>query len=302
MAIKNVLVVDDEKHMQELLKYHLLKNGYEVRVSGNGLEALAEVKQSKPDLIISDVMMPKMDGYEFCKKLREDDGTKTIPFIFLTAKGQLPDKIQGLKIGADDYIVKPFNPEELMQMVKARSKRVEIYMEAANLDELTGIYNLRYLRERLKEDLDKAIKTSQYLAVCFIDIDQFSKVNDTLGHPVGDQVIKRIAEVIKENIRFSDILARYGGEEFVAVLEETNPEDAHRIMERVRGAIENERFRYKDKDLNIKVTVSIGVAGYPKNEKVGQELIEKADKALYMAKEQGRNRVVIYEEEQNINS
>lgn len=301
MNVKKILVVDDEKHMQELLKYHLLKNGYEVRVAGNGLEALAEVKQSKPDLIISDVMMPKMDGYEFCKKLREEDETKTIPFIFLTAKGQLPDKIQGLKIGADDYIVKPFNPEELMQMVKARSKRVEIYMEAANLDELTGIYNLRYLRERLKEELDKAIKTSQYLTVCFIDIDQFSKVNDTLGHPVGDQVIKRIAEIMKENIRISDILARYGGEEFVAVLEETNPEDAYRVMERVRNAIENERFRYKDKDLNIKVTVSIGVAGYPKNEKVGQELIEKADKALYMAKEQGRNRVVIYEEEQNIN-
>jgi len=294
--------VDDEKHMQELVKYHLLKNGYEVRVAGNGLEALDAVKQSKPDLIISDVMMPKMDGYEFCKKLREDDETKTIPFIFLTAKGQLPDKIQGLKTGADDYIVKPFNPEELMQMVKARSKRVETYLEIANLDELTGIYNLRYLRERLKEELDKAIKTSQYLAVGFIDIDQFSKVNDTLGHPTGDQVLKRIAEVIKENIRFSDILARYGGEEFVAVLEETDPEDACKVMERVRSAIENERFRYKDKDLNIKVTVSIGIAGYPKNGKVDQELIEKADRALYRAKDMGKNKVIIYEEEQNINS
>lgn len=294
--------MDDEKHMQELVKYHLLKNGYEVRVAGNGLEALDAVKQSKPDLIISDVMMPKMDGYEFCKKLREDDETKTIPFIFLTAKGQLPDKIQGLKTGADDYIVKPFNPEELMQMVKARSKRVETYLEIANLDELTGIYNLRYLRERLKEELDKAIKTSQYLAVGFIDIDQFSKVNDTLGHPTGDQVLKRIAEVIKENIRFSDILARYGGEEFVAVLEETDPEDACKVMERVRSAIENERFRYKDKDLNIKVTVSIGIAGYPKNGKVDQELIEKADRALYRAKDMGKNKVIIYEEEQNINS
>lgn len=294
--------MDDEKHMQELVKYHLLKNGYEVRVAGNGLEALDAVKQSKPDLIISDVMMPKMDGYEFCKKLREDDETKTIPFIFLTAKGQLPDKIQGLKTGADDYIVKPFNPEELMQMVKARSKRVETYLEIANLDELTGIYNLRYLRERLKEELDKAIKTSQYLAVCFIDIDQFSRVNDTLGHPTGDQVLKRIAEVIKENIRFSDILARYGGEEFVAVLEETDPEDACKVMERVRSAIENERFRYKDKDLNIKVTVSIGIASYPKNGKVDQELIEKADRALYRAKDMGKNKVIIYEEEQNINS
>jgi len=289
--------VDDEKHMQELVKYHLLKNGYEVRVAGNGLEALDAVKQSKPDLIISDVMMPKMDGYEFCKKLREDDETKTIPFIFLTAKGQLPDKIQGLKTGADDYIVKPFNPEELMQMVKARSKRVEVYMEVANLDELTGIYNLRYLRERLREELDRAIKTSRYLVVSFIDIDQFGKVNDSLGHPAGDQVLKRIAEIIKENIRFSDILARYGGEEFIVILEETNQEDAYQVMERVRKAVESEKYKYKDRELNIKVTVSIGISSYPKNGGADQELIEKADKALYKAKESGRNKVLIYEEE-----
>jgi two-component system cell cycle response regulator len=295
--IKKVLVVDDEKHMQELVKYHLLKNGYEVKVAGNGLEGIEAVERDKPDLIISDIMMPKIDGYEFCRRIRDNKDTKTIPFIFLTAKGQLPDKIQGLKTGADDYIVKPFNPQELIQMVKSRSRRVEAYLEEANLDELTGIYNLRYLRGRLREVLNKAIRLSQYLSICFIDIDRFGKVNDSFGHPAGDTVLKRVAELIKENIRFTDILARYGGEEFVVVMEGSKTEDAYRSMERVRQSIETANFKHKDKELELKITVSVGIAGFPKNGCADAELIEKADQALLRAKEQGKNKVIIYEEE-----
>ena len=295
-SIKKVLVVDDEVHMRELLKYHLAHNGYDVKLAGNGSEGIELVKQDKPDLIISDIMMPGVDGYEFCKQLREDKETRTIPFIFLTAKGQLPDKIQGLRIGADDYIVKPFDPQELMQMVKSRSSRVEIYLEEANLDELTGIYNLRYLRGRFREELNKAVRMSRYLSVCFIDIDQFGRVNDRFGHPAGNEVLKKVVEIIRENIRFPDILARYGGEEFLVVMEDTSLDNAKNAMERVRQAVERADFNYQDKPLDLKVTISIGISGFPKSGSEDVDLIERADRALLKAKENGRNRVVIYEE------
>ena len=142
---RRVLVVEDEDNMRSLIKYNLSREDYDVRTARNGQEGLMLVKESRPDLIISDVMMPQMNGIEFCRILREDPDTKGIPFIFLSAKGQLPDKVEGLDTGADDYMTKPFVPKELLEMVKVRIKRVDVYKHIADTDSLTSLYNHRAL-------------------------------------------------------------------------------------------------------------------------------------------------------------
>jgi diguanylate cyclase (GGDEF)-like protein len=291
-----ILIVDDEAHMRELLRYNFKKEGYEVEIASNGIEGIDVVKKDRPDLIISDVMMPKMDGIEFCKTLRGRPESEAIPFIFLTAKGQLPDKIAGLRIGADDYITKPFIPKELIEMVNTRMKRVKVYKEGSEIDELTGIYNRKFMKERLASDLDKAGRLGLPLALGFIDVDAFGKVNDKYGHPVGDVVLKSLAESLSKSIKEDHALARYGGEEFVAIMLATAREEALRLMEEARARVENTKFSHEGKELDLKVTVSIGVSFYPEDAQDPDGLISCADKALFTAKNRGRNRVAVLSE------
>jgi len=287
---KRVLVVEDEEHMRALLKYNLGKENYDIDTAKDGLEGLEEVKKQKPDLIISDIMMPKMDGYEFCKTLRDDPKTKTIPFIFLTAKGQLPDKVEGLRTGADDYITKPFIPKELIEMVNARLKRVEVYKKMADMDELTGLCNRRAIQEHLTAEIIRARRLDIPVSIGFMDIDLFRKINERFGHPIGDEVLKKLAETIRGSIEKEDIAGRWGGEEFVMIFPAKTKEQAVDRIEDIRGRIGKLEFQQK----GLSITVSIGVAGFPKDAQNSDELVENADKALYRAKSTGRDRSVIF--------
>lgn len=286
-----ILIVDDESHMLELLRYNFKKEGYEVAVASDGAEGVESVKKEKPDLIISDVMMPRMDGIEFCKALREKEETNSIPFIFLTAKGQLPDKITGLKTGADDYITKPFIPRELIEMVNTRLKRISVYKEKAEIDELTNIYNRKYFKDKLASDLSKAERLGIPLALGFIDIDRFGEVNDRYGHPVGDIVLRDLAGVMKRLVSGENTLARYGGEEFVVIMPVSREDEDLKLMEEICRRVEDARFSYSGKEIELKVTVSIGVAFFPRDAKDADSIISAADRALYIAKNGGRNRV-----------
>jgi len=288
--MKRVLIVEDEEHMRSLIKYNLSKEHFEVATAKDGCDALEEVKKNKPDLIISDVMMPRMDGYEFCRKLRKEPDTKTIPFIFLTARGQLPDKIEGLRTGADDYITKPFVPKELIEMVNARLSRVEIYKDMASSDGLTGFYNQKATKEYLGAELIRAGRLGIPLSVGFMDIDLFRKVNERFGHPSGDSVLKTVAETIRGMMNKEDVAGRWGGEEFLLILPGVDESEALARLENIREKIS--RLTFPDKELTV--SFSIGVAAYPNDASNSEELVKKADMALLRAKKTGRNRVVSF--------
>jgi len=287
---KRILIVEDEDHMLSLLRYNLGKEDFEIGVARNGEEGLGEVKKNRPDLIVSDVMMPKMDGYEFCRKLRKEPDTKTIPFIFLTARGQLPDKIEGLRTGADDYITKPFVPKELVEMVNARLSRVEIYKDMASSDGLTGFYNQKATKEYRGAEITRACRLRIPLSVGFMDIDLFRKVNERFGHPSGDSVLQTVAETIRGMMNKEDVAGRWGGEEFLLILPGVDESEALVRLENIREKIS--RLTFQDKDLTV--SFSIGVAAYPNNASNAEELVKKADMALLRAKKTGRNRVVSF--------
>jgi diguanylate cyclase (GGDEF)-like protein len=287
---KRILIVEDEDHMLSLLRYNLGREDFEIGVAHNGEEGLGEVKKNRPDLIVSDIMMPKMDGYEFCRELRKEPDTKTIPFIFLTARGQLPDKIEGLRTGADDYITKPFVPKELVEMVNARLSRVEIYKEMANSDGLTGFYNQKATKEYLGAEVIRAGRLKIPLSVGFMDIDLFRKVNERFGHPSGDSVLQTVAETIRGMMNKEDVAGRWGGEEFLLILPGVDESEALVRFENIREKIS--RLTFIDKELTV--SFSIGAATYPADAQSAEELVKKADMALLRAKKTGRNRVVSF--------
>ena len=287
---KTILVVDDEEHMRSLIRYNLSRENYDVMAAKDGVEGIEMVKKQKPDLIISDVMMPRMDGYDFCRSMRMSSDTMAIPFIFLTAKGQLPDKIEGLKTGADDYITKPFVPRELVEMVNARLNRVEIYKEMADTDKLTGLLNRRGLDEHLDAEIIRAKRLNIPLSVGMLDVDLFRKINERYGHVAGDEALAKIAAAIRATLGKDGVAGRFGGEEFVVIMPGKKGAAAAEMLESIRCAIEDLSFD----DKTMKVSVSIGEACYPNDAGDDKALIERSDQALFKAKSSGRNRVVSY--------
>jgi diguanylate cyclase (GGDEF)-like protein len=291
MAKDLILIVDDEPNMAQIIEYNLRKAGYDTSTAHSGTEALESIKARRPDLIISDIMMPEMDGHELCRRVRESPSTSSIPFFFLTAKGQLSDRIEGLRTGADDYITKPFEIEELIARVGARLERTKVLRQLAITDGLTGIYNRRYFEERLAEELRRAERFLHPLSVVLIDIDHFKRVNDTYGHLAGDQVLSALARFLQNNIREVDILARYGGEEMAIIMPETRPEDAMSITKRIANKLRETVFRIDEDGVEITITFSAGVASFPQHGMNAREIVAQVDEAQYRAKRAGRDRI-----------
>jgi diguanylate cyclase (GGDEF)-like protein len=291
MAKDLILIVDDEPNMVQIIEYNLRKAGYETSTANSGTEALESIKAKRPDLIISDVMMPEMDGHELCRIVRDSPATSSIPFFFLTAKGQLSDRIEGLRTGADDYIIKPFEIEELIARVGARLERTKVLRQLAITDGLTGIYNRRYFEERLAEELRRAERFVHPLSVVLLDIDHFKRVNDTYGHLAGDYVLSSFATFLQSNIREVDILARYGGEEMAIIMPETRAEDAMAITRRIAERLKETVFRLEDDGVEIALTFSAGVASFPQHGMNARDIVARVDEAQYRAKKAGRNRI-----------
>lgn len=296
-----IMVVEDEKEHNELIKFVLDKKGYHVVAFDNALDALDYLKYEKVDIIISDIMMPKMNGIEFCSIVKKK--YENIYFILLTAKGEIKDKVVGLDIGADEYIVKPFDIMEFIARVRAGERIVnskkqltflnEKLEKIADIDALTKTKNRRYFQNIINTELDRANRYNHTIALLMLDIDFFKKINDRYGHLAGDHVLKGIAQLISGSVRASDIVCRYGGEEFVIILPETNPKLAFHTAEKIRTLIEKTIFKYDQN--SIAVTVSIGIViKTPSVDMNKKQLLELADKALYKAKDNGKNKSVIY--------
>ena len=303
-----ILVVDDHPDNVELLRARLESRGYDVEGANGGEEALEMVKANPPDLMLLDVMMPKVDGMEVVRRLKADKSLPFIPVIMQTALDSTENKVEGLDAGADDYITKPINFPELDARVKSllrikklqedlsnREKQLEEMnqrlLRIAQTDALTEIANRRSLEEKLDEMWAHSQRLHEPLSIVMCDIDKFKSVNDTYGHQVGDIVLKGFAQMLKDTAREIDRVGRYGGEEFLLLLPGTPLDSAVTFAERLREIAKEHTFSFEGGALSR--TISCGVAAWPHPDIRDQDaLLKAADDALYVAKESGRDKVV----------
>jgi two-component system cell cycle response regulator len=306
-----ILVVDDHEDNIELLRARLEARGYEVYGASDGQAALEQVEHVCPDLILLDVMMPKMDGMEVVRRLKSNKNLPFIPVIMQTALDSTENKVEGLDAGADDYITKPINFAELEARVNSllRIKALQSDLAARErelselndklrqislTDGLTQIENRRSLEERLNEMWQHSVRLHEPIAVVMCDIDKFKSVNDNHGHQAGDSVLKEFAQLLKAEAREIDRVGRYGGEEFLLILPGTVLDAAVTFAERLREKVEHHIFTFPGGTLCR--TMSCGVAASPHPRVKDQEALLKAsDDALYVAKETGRNRVIRFD-------
>lgn len=316
----SILAIDDEPNNLVLLQRILTSHGYEVKLETNGITAIAAAKENPPDLILLDIFLPEMDGYEICRKLKEIEQVKAVPVIFISALSDVLDKVKAFSVGGIDYITKPFDFEEVLVRVKThlkirglqtqleektaileaevarRIKAEEELKRLASLDPLTGINNRRTFFELAEIELERAMRYGDSISLVMMDIDHFKEVNDCFGHIAGDQILIIFANLCKNNLRSFDLVARYGGEEFIALLPRTDLQSGKLIADRIRLLIEDKKLICNTNALSI--TISAGVAELDLSQPVTlPKLIEQADQALYQAKRLGRNRVECWQSE-----
>jgi two-component system, cell cycle response regulator len=325
-AGRTVLIVDDDPAHVQHVRQGLAPHGYRFREARDGAQALSAIREHRPDLILMDVEMPGLGGVEVCRIVKANSGEGGfgfIPVILMTAR-QAASKVEGLELGADDYLVKPFDMLELGARVKSMlrlkglqdalveknreldrankelARKREELLALSRTDPLTGLYNRRYFEERLQEEFARARRYRAPLSLVMLDIDHFKRINDTFGHPFGDEVLRAVSQVARARLREVDLLARYGGEELIALLPETSPADALRACERVREAIEALQLDHCSVDgsrQTVRCTASVGLASLPSPSlQNSEDLLRAADECLYAAKGAGRNRVRQYEE------
>ncbi|MCA1593221.1 MAG: diguanylate cyclase [Acidobacteria bacterium] len=291
MASKfNVLVVDDEEDKREFLVYALKLEGYEVHTAEDGVAGLAAIEACQPDLIISDVMMPRMDGYEMIRRLRSNPQTRFIPVIIQSAaRGDAQDIRLGSEVGALGYITDPTDLQLLRTRVRTLlefKNYLDSCEEAAFTDHLTGLANRRRFERQLEREVARASRYAHPFCLLLLDIDHFKTVNDTCGHDAGDETLRLVGNCIQAGTRGNDTGARIGGDEFAVILTETNFERGLEVAERLRAAI-----RAMSIPVVGNVTASLGVAELPSCAASEHELRAMADAALYEAKRAGRDRV-----------
>ena len=284
-----ILVVDDSGTNIDIL-IGLLGQTYDLVVATNGFDALEIARQEDIDLILLDIMMPKLDGYGVCKALKSEEKTQDIPVIFVTAKTDEESIEKAYDIGGVDYVTKPFKAKELQSRVKTQLKLQETLQELeflASMDSMTGSYNRRKFFEIAKKMI--ASMDAHCYAV-MIDLDHFKLVNDNYGHHIGDEILKKAVASVCKNLREDEIIGRWGGEEFALLIRADSQQSAKERLEKMREDIEN-LFLITDDHEKVAITASFGATGYLPRFNNIDKLLSQADDALYEAKKNGRNRV-----------
>lgn len=311
-----LLLIDDSETQSGQIKQSLERLGYTVEWARSGVEGLKQARLNRPDLVLLDVVMADIDGFAVCRWLKMNAETREIPVIMLTVRTALADKVEGLNIGADDYLAKPFQDEELEARIfaalrvkathaelKERNHQLESmlhHVEAlAITDPLTGLFNRRRFADVLKREFAVTKRYKNTLSCLMIDLDHFKRINDRYGHDAGDLVLKEVARKVQETLREVDVPARYGGEEFAVLLPHTSKRDAMIVAERVCAVVRKAEFKIGD--ATLKLSASVGVSGnIDVLTGVAEDLVKAADFALYEAKRLGRDRAVLFDEKTSL--
>lgn len=288
-----ILVVDDEKTMRNLLTDVLTDTGYEVKAVSTAEKALAEIKESDYNVVITDLKIPGEDGIELIKETKE---IKDVCIIAITGYPSVKSAVDAIREGAYDYITKPFNIEEIKMVVHRAAERYFLlkqvgrkgfYRELPILDDTTGVYNHRHLHEVLPRELERAKRYSHPLSLLMIDIDDFKKYNDVNGHLAGDKLLSSIANLFISSIRAADVVFRYGGEEFIVLLPQIEKDGGAKVAKRMLKLVKQK----------LPITISIGMTSFPEDEISKEGLLEKADYAMQHAKRMGKGKMCVYGEE-----
>ncbi len=286
------LLIDDSPYIHRLLAVKMKDEGIEFLSAFSGAEGIELAESHAPAIILLDVNMPEMDGFEALKRLKADTRTMGIPVIMLSGQAKSTDKVMAFDMGAMDFVPKPFDVHELRARIQSAIKITQLMRlleNAARIDGLTGLWNRAYFNERLEAELANATRKHLPISLVMSDLDHFKKLNDGFGHPAGDAVLQVFAQVLRSELRAYDIACRYGGEEFALILPGATQEEASSVCERVRAVIAEKTWR---KYPEMKVTGSFGVTSCGLGGLMdASSWIEAADRALYAAKSGGRNQV-----------
>ena len=286
-----VLVIDDDLVTARATEGVLRAAGFLTASCSDPADAYEAILRESPDLIILDVLLGDIDGFDVCRRVRANPALQLVPIIFVTRRGDVEERVRGLQVGGNDYVAKPFDAPELVARVRSHLSRLSALREMAIRDGLTRCYNHKYFKMRLEQEMVRARRYGNALSLGLLDVDHFKRVNDTHGHPSGDAVLAHLASLLIASVRSSDIVARYGGEEFAFVLVEAGAQEAAIVAERMRARVEAHEFEVAGA-ASLRATASIGLAEAQQQDSPAA-LVQRADAALYQAKAQGRNRVRI---------
>ncbi len=294
-AIPRLLVIDDSELIHRLLRVRLQHERIEILSAQSASDGLRMARELKPEVVLLDIEMDEMDGFEVLSRLKSDPETQQIAVIFISATGDTMDRVRGLDLGAVDFISKPFEVVELKARVRSALRMQHLFRmleQKAQIDGLSGLWNRRYFEQRLHQEVSEAVRHKQPVSLLMCDLDRFKRINDQYGHPFGDTVIERMAQILSSG-RTSDIACRYGGEEFGVILPNTGLDEAAEVAERHRAAIEGQAWPVSSE---LVVTASFGACDLDsvQGPATPEALVACADAALYRAKERGRNCVHLF--------
>lgn len=305
--LPTVLLVEDNEKDIRLIQNYLRGEPYNIILARNGEDAIYLVQKKKVDLILLDIILPNINGFEVASRLKETEETKNIHIVFITAVHDEESKIKGIELGTSDFLTKPLDSRELRIRIRNALKNkalldelhshYEATLHSAITDGLTGLYNHAYFMRFLETEIKRSLRQKYPITLIMIDLDNFKRYNDIPGHLAGDHVLRETGQIIKKNIREVDVAARYGGEELAVILPYADKADSMRVAERLREAIGSHAFLEKHPSFG-QITASFGIASYPADALTPEELIEKAGLMLDKARKEGENQVCIYENSQ----
>ncbi len=287
---KNLLIIDDDRTFCLFVDTLLSDKGYRVASETDPRQVPRRLREGDFDVVLLDLVMPELGGLELLEQIREQ--WSAMPVLIVSAHGSGEATLDAMRRGATDFVTKPVDASHLDLRIRA-AYDLERARRLANTDALTGLYNHRYFHQRLEQEIERCQRYARQLSLVMADVDQFKLYNDAYGHPRGDVLLIAVAETLRQISRASDVVARYGGDELALILPETPAREARRVAERARRGVESLHLRPGKDSIAARVTLSLGVAALPPSDGSKEELLAAADRALYQAKDRGRNRVCV---------